>query len=494
MVAEAGSASPPLASSRERPAPSASSPFAPTAPARFAGTPRLLTGWGRTAPTLGFVLEPDREGEAIAAIRTGASSRGIIARGLGRSYGDAAQNAGGRVLDMNGLGDVRRLDLQAGTVTVGAGISLDALLRLIVPFGWFLPVTPGTRFVTVGGAIASDVHGKNHHRDGGFADHVMSLSLLTPDGQIRPLTSDQAPDMFRATAGGMGLTGVILEATIRLLRIDTAWIRVDTERAQDLDDAMARMASSDDRYRYSVAWIDCLASGSKLGRAVLTRGDHAAVAELTDRQRRQPPRFAPAVRLSVPRGVPGRALGPSTARAFNEAWFRKAPRSELGRPIPFAAYFHPLDGVRNWNWMYGSRGFVQYQFVVPFGAESTVRRVLETLTASGCPSFLTVLKRFGPGGGLLSFPVAGWTLALDIPARTEGLAPILDGFDRLVADARGRVYLSKDARLRPALLREMYPELDRWREIRSRLDPNHVMRSDLARRLDLVERPRERSR
>jgi decaprenylphospho-beta-D-ribofuranose 2-oxidase len=450
------------------------------------GTSRLLTGWGRTAPTGGFVIRPEREPDAIGAIGPSAPARGVIARGLGRSYGDAAQNAGGRVLDTGGLGGVRRLDLEAGTVTVGAGISLDELIRLIVPFGWFLPVTPGTRFVTVGGAIASDVHGKNHHRDGGFADHLVSMRLLTPDGRTRVLSRDGAPEAFDATAGGMGLTGIVLEATIRMLRIRSAWMRVDTERASDLEDLMDRMAATDHRYRYSVAWIDCLASGSKLGRAVLTRGDHADAEGLPSRRRRQPLRFDATVRLSVPPGVPGGLLGAVTAWAFNEMWFRKAPRAERGRPTPLAAFFHPLDGLGAWNRLYGPRGFIQYQFVVPFGEERIVRRVLEDLSRSGCPSFLSVLKRFGPGRGLLSFPIAGWTLALDIPARTDGLAPILDAFDRLVADAGGRVYLSKDARLRPELLAEMYPELDRWREIRERLDPNHVMRSDLARRLDLT--------
>jgi decaprenylphospho-beta-D-ribofuranose 2-oxidase len=452
------------------------------------GEPRMLTGWGRTAPTLGFVSCP-RSAADVERMLTLADRRGAIPRGLGRSYGDAAQNAGGLVMDMTGLRGVRSLDLEAGLVRVGAGESLGSLMRKLLAFGWFVPVTPGTRFVTVGGAIASDIHGKNHHRDGGFADHVTSMDLVTPDGDVRTLSPGGTPEEFRATAGGMGLTGVVVEATLRLIAVETAWMRVDTERAADLDDAMSRMESGDHRYRYSVAWIDCLATGPNLGRAVLTRGDHATLEELPASRRRRALRSEPVTRLSVPPGVPVGLLGRATARGFNEAWYRKAPRLEVGKPQPLAAFFHPLDGVGAWNRLYGPRGFVQYQLVVPFGAERTLRRVVHDMATEGCPSFLTVLKRFGPQAGFLSFPQAGWTLTLDIPAGAPGLVKLLDRFDRLVAEAGGRVYLAKDARLRPDMLAAMYPELDRWREVRERLDPNHVMRSDLGRRLDLLDGP-----
>ena len=388
---------------------------------------------------------------------------------------------------MTGMNGIRRLDAEARTVTVAAGTSLDGLMRTLVPNGLFLPVTPGTRFVTVGGAIAADVHGKNHHRDGGFADHVSSMTLLTPDARRLVLTPDGTPAAFRATAGGMGLTGVILEATLSLLPVETSWISVDTERAEDLEDLMARMAGSDHRYRYSVAWVDSLARGRRMGRAVLTRGDHAAVDELPSPARANPLRFDPKPGAAVPPGVPGWLVGAGATRAFNEAWYRRAPREERRRPQPMATFFHPLDGLSSWNRIYGSRGFVQYQFVVPSGAEATLREILERLGRFGRASFLTVLKRFGPGGGLLSFPVPGWTLAMDIPARLDGLTPLLDSFDRLVADAGGRVYLAKDARMRSEAFAAMYPELDRWREIRAELDPAGVMRSDLARRLRLLD-------
>jgi hypothetical protein len=293
----------------------------------------------------GLIGEPDVIGE-----------RGVIGRGLGRSYGAAAQNGGGLVLDMTSLARIRSFDGLAGSVTVDAGVDLDRLLRSIVPLGWFVGVTPGTRFVTVGGAIAADIHGKNHHRDGGFCDHVESFELVTPaEG---PMLVGRGTDIFRATAGGMGLTGLVVGATLRLLRVETSWIRVDTERATDLDDLMARMDEGDHRYRYSVAWIDCMAGGGRLGRGVLTRGDHAVVAELPERARRDPLRYGPRQRLVAPPVVPSGLINRATVAAFNEAWFRKAPRMEVGRPQRLEAFFHPLDGVGGWTRLYGPRGFL----------------------------------------------------------------------------------------------------------------------------------------
>lgn len=448
---------------------------------------RLISGWGRTAPTRASVHSP-RTPSDVRRLLEAAGRRGAIARGLGRSYGDAAQNAGGAVLDMTGLAGVRRLDPELGTVTVDAGVSLDRLVAFLVARGWFLPVTPGTRFVTVGGAIASDVHGKNHHRDGGFCDHVVSLELITPGGEPMAVGPDRRRDVFLATAGGMGLTGVIVSATLRLLAVETSRIRVDTERAGDLDDAMARLEHGDGRYRYSVAWIDLLAGGSGLGRSVLLRGDHATLDDLPAADRRRALRPPPEPRLAAPPWVPPGLLRRSTVGAFNALWFRRAPREERGRLEPLHAFFYPLDAVRAWNRLYGRRGLIQYQLVVPFGAEAVIRRAVERLSAARCPSFLGVLKRFGPHGGMLSFPLPGWTLALDVPAGMRELGPLLAGLDALVADAGGRVYLAKDARLRSDMLEAMYPRLNEWRELQARLDPDGVMQSDLARRLALVAR------
>jgi decaprenylphospho-beta-D-ribofuranose 2-oxidase len=444
---------------------------------------RLLTGWGRTAPTGADVVAPVGVGH-VAGLVAAAGSRGTLARGLGRSYGDAATNAGGAVLDARPLRGVDDFDPDAGTVTAEAGLSLDELMRLVVPWGWFPLVTPGTRHVTLGGALAADIHGKNHHRDGSFAAGVRWFDLVAPGwrGRVEP-----GDDAFDATVGGMGLTGVVTRMALDLQPIPTSRMVVDTERTADLDDLLARLEHPHDDHRYSVAWIDLMATGSALGRGVLTRGEHAPVEALPGHERPARLDFDPRALASAPPWVPGGLLNRLTVRAFNEAWYRMAPEHRTGELQSIPAFFHPLDGVRGWNRVYGPRGFLQYQFVLPPEASELLRQIVADLAAAAVPSFLAVLKRFGPGGsGHLSFPMEGWTLALDIPTGVDGLEQRLRRHDEAIAAAGGRVYLAKDSRLAPDLLPAMYPRLDEWRQVRDRLDPDRVMQSDLDRRLDLT--------
>jgi decaprenylphospho-beta-D-ribofuranose 2-oxidase len=460
------------------------------------GRRALLTGWGRTSATSADLVQavhPDVVDQTMKTMTSASGpglERGLIARGLGRSYGDAAQNAGGTVVDTTWLDAVHRVDLVNGLITVGAGVSLETLMERFVPMGWFVPVTPGTRMVTVGGAIAADIHGKNHHRDGAFCSHVTRMTLVTPTGTVE-LSPRSDPDLFWATAGGMGLTGVITDATLQMIPVDTSYLLVDTERAADLDDVMDKMVTGDAGYRYSVAWIDCQATGNRLGRSVLTRGDHARLHDLPARLRLDPDRaraFRPRTRLTVPITPPSGLLNPLTVGAFNEFWFRKAPRHQVAKPHHMTGFFHPLDGVGSWNRLYGRAGFLQYQFVVADQQGETVRRVIERLSVLKLASFLAVLKRFGPGDpGPLSFPMAGWTLALDLPVGFDHLDSLLDELDQLVLAAGGRVYLAKDSRVSPEAFAAMYPRLDEWRAVRRRVDPDGVLRSDLGRRLGLCD-------
>ncbi|MFC7724497.1 FAD-binding oxidoreductase [Nocardioides sp. GCM10028917] len=442
---------------------------------------RRFTGWGRTSPSVATWLPASSVDDVRAAIK-GAGGRGVLARGLGRSYGDAAQNAGGVVVDLTGLDRVLSVDPEDPGVVVEAGVSLDALMRTVLPFGLWVPVLPGTRHVTVGGAIASDVHGKNHHRSGSFGHHVRAIWLVTADGEEHRLTP--ADPLFWATIGGMGLTGVITRAHLRLTRTETAWFTVDTDRTHDLDATMGLLEDGDAAYPYTVAWFD--AAGSRTaGRGVVYRARPALPDELPARERTRP-LILPSARVArIPDVLPSGIVTPATARAFSEMWFRKAPRHRTGEVQDASAFFHPLDGIDGWNRLYGPAGFCQHQFVVPASAAAAIHECVGLIRSSGHVSFLNVLKRLGPGNdGLLSFPMRGWTMSVDLPAR-DGLDNLLDALDAVVLGAGGRLYLAKDARTTAATLAAGYPRLDEFRRIRRDVDPTGVFSSDLARRLDL---------
>jgi decaprenylphospho-beta-D-ribofuranose 2-oxidase len=400
---------------------------------------------------------------------------------MGRSYGDAAQLSAGYVLDMTALRSFV-LDEQERTVTAEAGVTLGELIAALLPQGWMLPVVPGTQHVTIGGAIASDIHGKNHGADGTFGQHVQALGLLTASGELLEIGPEADAELFGATLGGMGLTGVIVWARIALQAVGSALMAVDTDRVRDIDEAMSVLSAPGPRYR--VAWLDLLSR--RPGRGVVTRAEHVdAGAAISIREVRR--HATVRARATVPERWPAGLLRPSTLRAHNELRFRLAPQRARAKLESLGTHLFPLDVLDAWPRLYGPRGFVQYQLVVPGGQERVIHTVIERMRRQRVPCYLAVLKDFGPHNGApLSFPIAGWTLALDLPRAAPGLAALLDSFDELVAQAGGRVYLTKDARMRPAALRAMYPRLGEWQSVRDGVDPDGIWRSDLALRTGLI--------
>jgi decaprenylphospho-beta-D-ribofuranose 2-oxidase len=428
-----------------------------------------LTGWGRATSSPAFGRWAVSVPDVAAAVRA-AGPRGVLARGLGRSYGDAAQNSGGLVLMPLDPAAPIDLDRRDGTVRVSAGTSLVRLLRELLPLGRMVPVLPGTGQVSVGGAIAADVHGKNHHRQGSFGQWTRSLELVDGLGDVRSLSA--AEPGFWATVGGMGLTGVVTSAVLQTVPVSSGRLDVRTRRLSSLAEVLNALRVSS--ATYSVAWLDG-ANAAALGRGVVEEAE----LDPTPGDLCYPDHRA----FTVPR-LPVNVIRPLVSRQLNRVWWHRAPR-DASRSTDFRAFFHPLDAVRAWPRLYGPRGLLQWQFVVPDAGEELVGTSLRALLDAGRPPALVVLKRMGEGrGGALSFPREGWSLAVDLPA-DPGTGAVLDRLDRVLADAGGRVYLAKDARMSRAVLERMYPELGAWREVRRDLDPHGVFTSDLARRLGL---------
>ncbi len=433
-----------------------------------------LAGWGRFPRLDVRHLAPPDRAAALAAVVTEPE---LIARGNGRAYGDAALNPRA-TLSMLGLRGVLAFDPDAGRVVVEAGLLLGDLIAEILPHGWFLPVTPGTKFVSVGGAVAADVHGKNHHGAGGFSAHVAGIELALADGRIVACVPGEA--LFAATCGGMGLTGVILAVTLRLKRVETAMIRQETRRCANLAEAMAAFEATRG-WTYSVAWIDCLARGAALGRCILLLGEHARRDEVAAGQGG----LAPVRRrgLRVPVEFPSWALNRWSVAAFNEIYWRRArPGSTL---VDHDTYFYPLDAVLEWNRIYGRAGFLQYQCVLPKAASAAgLAAILTRIARAGAGSFLSVLKLLGAPAGPMAFAMEGFTLALDFPA-TPGNFALCDELDAIVADHGGRLYLAKDARMGGDFFRRSYPRLAEFQALRAGLDPGGTFWSAQSRRLGI---------
>lgn len=439
-----------------------------------------LSGWGRY-PALRCRTARLREAGALGGVL---AARGtLIARGNGRSYGDAALNPE-MTLSMLEMDRMRAFDAESGLLDCEAGVLLADILGAFVPRGWFPPVVPGTKFVTVGGMIAADAHGKNHHLDGSFGAHVESLTLATADGEVHECSRTRDGALFRATLGGMGLTGIILSARFRLKPIDSAFVLAETRATRDLDETMAWFEASAKR-AFSVAWIDCLARGRRLGRALVTDGEFLERGALPPRLAREPLRPAPAAPgLAVPADPPSWLLNRASIGAFNGLHYRWGALRGGARPVHFDPFFFPLDGIGAWNRLYGRPGFVQYQCVLPRSKSAArLAALLERAAAAGQGSFLAVLKLLGPAGeGAMSFPIEGYTLALDFPMR-EGVLDLLDGFDEIVHEGGGRIYLAKDARCTAERVRQGYPRPGDFRAARE--GASRKFASALSRRLSL---------
>ena len=366
------------------------------------------------------------------------SHQALITRGLGRCYGDSSLSE--VILSSLNYNHFLDFDKESGVLRCEAGISLAEILEAFVKRGFFLPVTPGTKFVTVGGAIASDVHGKNHHKEKSFGSHVIEIKLMLSDGSIVTCSKEKNSDLFFATIGGMGLTGIILEAIFKLKKIESSYIKQETIKAYNLEEIMEYFEQSQD-YTYSVAWIDCLSSGKNLGRSILMRGEHALEYELATtntfslKQKRK---------LNVPIDLPEFLLNPYSVRAFNELYFSKAKKGLSKSIIDYDTFFYPLDSIHNWNRIYGPKGFLQYQFVLPKqSSKEGLQVILTKIAQSNQGSFLAVLKLFGKQDSLISFPMEGYTLALDFPI-SKNVFELLDYLDAIVLDYQGRFYFTKD--------------------------------------------------
>ena len=431
-----------------------------------------ISGWGRCP----VVLADERIGEDLEWVTRDA----VMSRGLGRSYGDASLPATeGAIVAGTRMADrILSFDSQTGVLRAEAGMSLDRLNALFLHRGWSSPVLPGTQFVTLGGMVAADVHGKNHHVAGSIGQHVQSLRIRVAGGEILEVNERHEPELLRATIGGMGLTGHILEVELRLERIPSPWIWQETEQVENLDELIARLRHASDEWPYTVSWIDGLSRGRKMGRGILIKGRWARPDEAPVGLPRN------GRTLTVPFELPSWVLGKPVIRTFNAAYYRLlGPRGPAGIVHP-QKFFYPLDAIRHWNLLYGRRGFSQYQCVLPPGDDSAPRRLLDRLTRGDGASFLSVVKDLGRAGrGMLSFPMPGITFSLDLPLRGTKTQKLVDDLNQIVIDCGGRIYLAKDTLTRPEHFRAMEPRLDAWNEIRHRWDPSGRIMTALSARL-----------
>ncbi len=440
---------------------------------------KVLANWGNYPKITGDEFSFQFEQEIKALVE---SKEGIIARGNGRCYGDAS--LGDHVMSTLKYDKIIEFDTATGLLHCQAGVTLSEILDIITPRGWFLPVTPGTKYITVGGALASDVHGKNHHVEGSFSNHVLSFDLLTAEGNRIEVSPEAEPELFGATAGGMGLTGIILSVRFRLKAIESCYIQQKQIKARNLDEIFALFEAYQD-YTYSMSWIDCFKSGKDLGRSILIVGEHA-IPEALSPKIKSPLELPKKGQMSMPFNLPSFVLNKLSIKAFNFLYYQKNYKKEMDAIVPYDAFFYPLDAILQWNRMYGKAGFLQYQFVLPMEtSKSGLTEILNRINKKGLGSFLAVLKQFGEQESLISFPMKGFTLALDFPIR-KGLLPFLDELDKVVLDMGGRLYLSKDSRMHSDMFWKTYDNAEKFRSIIQKYNPEYKFQSTQSKRLTIT--------
>ena len=438
-----------------------------------------LSGWGRYPRADCAVLRPRSTDDLIKTL----DKSSLIARGMGRAYGDSALNKYATV-DMTGFNRMLAFDPQAGVLTVEAGVVLGEIVEVFLPRGWFPPVTPGTKFVTVGGMIAADVHGKNHHKHGSFGNFVEWIDIIGADGEIKRCSRKKNSALFSYTIGGMGLTGIILRTAFRMIPIETAWIRQEIQPTANLDETMAAFDAGDD-WTYSVAWIDCLASGSGLGRSLLLLGEHARRDELDDARRREPFRTPRRRNIRLTFNAPTWALNRWSVRAFNAFYYWNGARATTQSLVDWDSFFYPLDAILEWNRIYGRRGFAQFQCVIPLDRSRVgIAELLRAISASGQASFLAVLKLFGRQMSKFSFPMAGYTLALDFSINQKTLT-LLQRLDEITVAHGGRFYLAKDSRMSRETLEQSDVRVAAFRSMREKTGASGLFASMQSERLSL---------
>ena len=461
-------------------------------------TTQSLYGWGRTAPSTAQVLstaDVDTIAQAVKQVADENSElpehkrRGVIARGMGRSYGDPAQNGGGLVVDMTPLNRIHSIDPDTGIVDVDAGVTLDQLMKAALPYGLWVPVLPGTRQVTIGGAIGPDIHGKNHHSAGSFGNHVLSMELLVADGRVLHLEpTGETAELFWATVGGMGLTGIILRARIQMTFTETAYFIADTDRTDTLDETIAAHSDgSEVNYTYSSAWFDAISAPPKTGRSTISRGSLATLDQLKEfapKLAKDPLKFNAPQLMTVPDIFPSWTMNKLSLMAIGEAYYLMGSPSR-NDVKNLTQFYQPLDLIGEWNRGYGKAGFLQYQFVVPTDAVEPFKDIIYDIQSSGHYTALNVFKLFGEGNQApLSYPMKGWNVCVDFPIR-PGLNEFLDRLDDQVMQFGGRLYLAKESRTSAEKFHAMYPGMAGWLKTRREIDPTGVFASDMSRRLEL---------